>query len=179
MRETSAAIRSSLCGLLAAFLSVVILGAGIGIVNPLIYRHIINNGILAGDPALIIRFAVRAGVLGLLETALGLAQAYFSASIGARVVLGLRTKLFDHMPLAFFTRVRTGALLSRLSTDVACADLFSNALGNGVTLILILGAMFALSWPITLAALILVPSSFFPCAIGGESSRPSCARASI
>ena len=64
-------------GQLAVFLSVVILSAGIGIVNPLIYRHIINDGILKGDAALIIRFAVLAGVLGLLDTALGLAQSYF------------------------------------------------------------------------------------------------------
>lgn len=157
-------------GLLAVFLSVVILGAGIGIVNPLIYRHIINDGILKGDTALIIRFAVLAGAFGLLGTALGLAQSYFSATIGARVVLSLRKRLFDHiqqMPLAFFTRVQTGALVSRLSTDVAGAqnaftDLLSNVLGNGVTLILILGAMFALSWPVTLAALILVPLFILP-----------------
>ena len=157
-------------GLLAVFLFVVILDAGIGIVNPLIYRHIINDGILQGDAALVIRFAVLAGVLGLLNTALGLAQSYLSATIGARVVLSLRKELFDHiqqMPLAFFTRVRTGALVSRLNTDVAGAqnaftDLFSNVIGNGVTLILILGAMFSLSWPVTLAALILVPLFILP-----------------
>ena len=157
-------------GLLAVFLFVVILDAGIGIVNPLIYRHIINDGILQGDAALVIRFAVLAGVLGLLNTALGLAQSYLSATIGARVVLSLRKRLFDHiqqMPLAFFTRVRTGALVSRLNTDVAGAqnaftDLFSNVIGNGVTLILILGAMFSLSWPVTLAALILVPLFILP-----------------
>jgi len=157
-------------GHLAVFLSVVILEAGIGIINPLIYRHIINDGILKGDAALIIHFAVLAGALGFLGSALGFAQSYFSATIGARVVLSLRKRLFDHiqqMPLAFFTRVQTGALVSRLNTDVAGAqnaftDLFSNVLGNGVTLILILGAMFALSWPITLAALILVPLFILP-----------------
>lgn len=76
-------------GLLAVFLSVVILDAGIGIVNPLIYRHIINDGILKGDAALIIRFAVLAGVLGLFGAALALAQSCFSATTGARVVLSL------------------------------------------------------------------------------------------
>jgi len=102
-------------GLLALFLLVVIVDAGIGVVNPLIYRHIINNGFLKGNATLIIRFAILAGVLGLFDGALGLAQAYLSATVGARVVLDLRTKLFEHiqqMPLAFFTRVQTGALVS-------------------------------------------------------------------
>jgi ATP-binding cassette, subfamily B, bacterial len=92
-------------GLLALFLFVVLLDAGIGIINPLIYRQIINNGILRGNAPLIIRFAILAGALGIVDSAFGLAQSYFSATIGARVVLSLRTKLFDHiqqMPLAFF-----------------------------------------------------------------------------
>ncbi len=162
--------------LLAIFLFIVILDAGIGIVNPLIYRQIINNGILKGNATLIIRFAVLAGILGLISSALGLAQAYFSATVGARVVLALRTKLFDNiqqMPLAFFTRVQTGALVSRLNTDVggaqsAFTDILSNVVGNSVTLVLILGAMFVLSWKMTLAALILVPLFILPARFWGR-----------
>jgi ATP-binding cassette subfamily B protein len=163
-------------GLLALFLFVVILDAAISVVNPLIYRHIINNGILKGNARLIIRFAVLAGVLGLFSSALGLAQAYFSATVGARVVLALRTKLFEHiqqMPLAFFTRVQTGALVSRLNTDVAGAqgaftDILSNVAGNSVTLVLVLGAMFVLSWRMTVAALILVPLLVLPARFWGR-----------
>jgi ATP-binding cassette subfamily B protein len=112
-------------GLLALFLFIVIVDSAVGIANPLIYRHIINNGILKGNATLVIRFAVLAGILGLLDSALGLTQSYFAATIGARVVLTLRTKLFEHiqqMPLAFFTRVQTGALVSRLNTDVTGAQ---------------------------------------------------------
>ncbi len=156
--------------LLALFLLVVIVDAGIGIVNPLLYRHIINNGFLKGDSALIVRYAVLAGVLGLIDGALGLAQGFLSATVGARVVLALRTKLFAHinrMPLAFFTRVQTGALVSRLNTDVAGAqgaftDILSNVVGNSVILIGVLAAMFALSWQMTVAALILVPLFVLP-----------------
>jgi ATP-binding cassette subfamily B protein len=77
------------------------------------------------------------------------------------------------MPLAFFTRVQTGALISRLNTDVtgaqnAFTDILSNVIGNGVTLILTLGAMFALSWQMTLAALILVPLFIFPARFWGR-----------
>lgn len=163
-------------GLLALFLLVVILDSGISIVNPLIYRQIINNGFLKSDAALIIRYALLAGVLGLIDGALGLAQSYLSATVGAHVVLGLRTKLFEHiqqMPLAFFTRVQTGALVSRLNTDVggaqgAFTDILSNVVGNSVTLVGLLAAMFALSWQMTLAALILVPFFVFPVRFWGR-----------
>jgi len=162
--------------LLALFLLVVIVDAGIGIVNPLIYREIINNGFLKGNATLIIRFAVLAGVLGLFDGALGLASSYLSATVGARVVLALRAKLFEHiqqMPLAFFTRVQTGALVSRLNTDVggaqgAFTDILSNVVGNSVTLILVLGAMLVLSWQMTLAALLLVPLFIFPARFWGR-----------
>ena len=162
--------------LLALFLLVVILDAGIGVANPLIYRAIINDGILKGNAALIIRLAVLVGVLGLFDGALGLAQAYLAATVGARVVLDLRAKLFEHiqqMPLAFFTRVQTGALVSRLDTDVggaqtAFTDILSNVVGNSATVILVLGAMFVLSWRITLAALVLLPLFILPARYWGR-----------
>ena len=162
--------------LLTLFLLVVIVDAGIGILTPLIYREIINNGFLKGNAALIIRYAVLAGVLGLFDGALGLAQSYVSATVGGRVVLGLRTKLFEHiqqMPLAFFTRVQTGALVSRLNTDVggaqgAFTDILSNVVGNSVTLVGLLAAMFALSWQMTVAALILVPLFVLPVRFWGR-----------
>jgi ATP-binding cassette subfamily B protein len=162
--------------LLALFLVVVILDAAIGVANPLIYRSIINEGILKFNAALIIRLAILVGILGIFDAAFGLAQSYLSAQIGARIVLSLRTKLFEHiqrMPLAFFTRARTGALVSRLNTDVtgaqsAFTDILSNVIGNAVSVALVLGAMFMLSWQITLAALILLPLFLFPARIWGR-----------
>ena len=163
-------------GLLALFLAVVILDAAVGIINPLIYRNIINKGILGGNGALVIRLAVIVGILGIFDAALGLAQTYLSSQTGARVVLSLRAKLFEHvqrMPLAFFTRARTGALVSRLNADVggaqsAFTDILSNVVGNAVTVVLVLGAMFALSWEITLAALVLLPLFLFPARFWGR-----------
>ena len=162
--------------LLALFLFVVIVDAGVGIVNPLIYRDIINNGILRSNAALIIRLAILVGVLGIFDSTLGLAQSYLSAQIGARIVLSLRTKLFAHiqqMPLAFFSRAQTGALVSRLNNDVSGAqsaftDILSNVVGNVITVALILGAMFVLSWQITLAALVLIPLFLFPARFWGR-----------
>ncbi len=163
-------------GLLALFLLVVIVDAIVGIVNPLIYRDLINNGILKGNSPLIVHLAILVGILGAIDAALGVAQTYLSASVGARIVLSLRTKLFEHiqkMPLAFFTRAQTGALVSRLNTDVSGAqsaytDILSNVVGNIITVALVLGAMFVLSWQITTAALILIPLFLFPARLWGR-----------
>lgn len=163
-------------GLLAVFLLVVIVDAAIGVVNPLIYRQIINNGILQGNSPLIIHLAIIAAILGLSDGALGMAQTYFASRISAGIVLSLRTRLFDHiqqMPLAFFTRAQTGALVSRLNNDVtgartAFTDILSNVVGNLITVALILGAMFVLSWRITLAALVLLPLFVFPARFWGR-----------
>ncbi len=163
-------------GLLALFLLVVIVDAAIGVVNPLIYRQIINKGILQGNSTLIIHLAIIAALLGLSDGALGMAQTYLSSKISAGIVLSLRTRLFEHiqqMPLAFFTRAQTGALVSRLNNDVtgartAFTDILSNVVGNLITVALILGAMFVLSWRITLAALVLLPLFVFPARFWGR-----------
>lgn len=162
--------------LLVLFLFVVILDAAIGVVNPLIYRDIINNGMLKGNAPLIVKLALLVAGFGLLDAVFGLTQSYLSAKIGARIVLSLRTKLFEHiqqMPLAFFTRAQTGALVSRLNNDVSGArtaftDILSNVIGNIITVVLILGAMFALSWRITLAGLVLIPLFVLPARFWGR-----------
>ena len=156
--------------ILALFLLVVIVDAVIGIANPLIYRQIINNGILKGNSPFIVQRAALIALLGVLDGILGVSQTYLSAKIGAGIVLSLRTKLFQHiqrMPLAFFTRSQTGALVSRLNNDVvgartAFTDILSNVVGNLITILLILGALFVLSWRITLVALVLLPLFVLP-----------------
>lgn len=162
--------------LLALFLFVVIVDAVVGVVNPLILRDIINNGILKANAPLVIRMAILAGVLGIFDAGLGVVQAFLSSTIGARIVLSLRTKLFAHiqqMPIAFFMRAQTGALVSRLNTDVSGAqtaftDILSNVVGNLITVTLILTVMFVLSWQITLAALILLPLYILPARFWGR-----------
>ena len=163
-------------GLLAVFLVVVTLDAVVGVINPLIYRQIINNGILKGNAPLVIKLAILVACFGILDAVLGLTQAYQSAKISARIVLSLRTKLFEHiqqMPLAFFTRAQTGALVSRLNNDISGArtaftDILSNVVGNIITVVLILTAMFVLSWRITLAGLVLIPLFVLPARFWGR-----------
>jgi ATP-binding cassette subfamily B protein len=166
-------------GMLLLFLVVVVVGSSIGIAYPLIYRAIINEGILKQNAALIIRLAVMIAGLGVLDAALGLGQTYLATRVGAEVVVSLRTKLFDHiqrMPLAFFSRTQTGALVSRLITDAtgarsAFTDVLSNVAGNSVTVCLIFGALFALSWRITLIVLILLPVFVLPARYWGRRIR--------
>jgi ATP-binding cassette subfamily B protein len=111
--------------LLSLFFIVVMLDAVIGVANPLIFRSIIDNGILKGNASLVVHLAIIVAVLAIFDASLGFAQAYLSARIGNDVVLSMRTKLFEHiqrMPLAFFVRTQTGALVSRLNNDVTGAQ---------------------------------------------------------
>ena len=162
--------------ILAIFIPVVILDAAAGAVTPLIFRAIINNGILKHDADLVIWLSVLVAVLALVDAGLVLTERRISAYIGEYLIYDMRSKVFRHiqrMPLAFFSRTQTGALVSRLNNDVigaqqAFTDLLSNVVGNFVTVVIVLGAMFFLSWKITLAALILVPLFLFPARFVGQ-----------
>ncbi len=162
--------------ILAVFIPVVVLDAAVGAVSPLILRAIINNGILKHDADLVIWLSVLVAVLAIVDAGLVLTERRISAYIGESLIYDMRSKVFRHiqrMPLAFFTRTQTGALVSRLNNDVigaqqAFTDLLSNVVGNFVTVVIVLGAMFFLSWKITLAALILVPLFLVPARFVGQ-----------
>jgi ATP-binding cassette subfamily B protein len=166
-------------GILSFFLTLVVLDSAVGVVNPLIYRQLINRGILAGNVRLIVELAFAAAGVSLMDSGLTFWQRQIAAKVGLEIVFDLRTRVFSHiqrMSLAFFTRARTGALVSRLNSDVigvrdAFTDLLSTAVGNVVTAVLVLGAMFALSWRLTLAALILVPLFLVPARMVGRKLR--------
>src|SRR5271169_4192672 len=150
--------------IIAIFLPVVVLDAVIGAVNPLILRSLIDNGIYKHNETLVIGLAILVAVLALVDAGLSLTDRRISAFIGESLIYDMRAKVFRHiqrMPLAFFTRTQTGALVSRLNNDVigaqqAFTDLLSNVVGNLVTVVIVVGIMFFLSWQITLAALILL-----------------------
>ncbi|WP_031509185.1 ABC transporter ATP-binding protein [Streptomyces megasporus] len=118
----------------------------------------------------VVRLAVLIAVIAVAEAAVGLLARGLSARIGEGVILDLRTAVFDHvqrMPIAFFTRTRTGALVSRLNNDVigaqrAFSSTLSNVVANTVTLLLTLVVMVRLSWQITLFALVLLPVFLLP-----------------
>lgn len=156
--------------LLLAFLGLVTLTSVIGAANPLLYKEIINRGIIGHRAGLVIALALTVAGLAILDAGLTLGERYVSAKVGEGLVFDLRTKIFSHvqrMPIAFFTRTQTGALVSRLNNDVLGAqqsftDVLSTVVGNLISVTLVLAAMFVLSWELTLVALVILPLFVLP-----------------
>ncbi|NYH91018.1 ATP-binding cassette subfamily B protein [Actinopolymorpha rutila] len=157
-------------GLLAIFLFLVAVDATVGAVTPLLFRAIIDRGITPGRTDVVVSLAGVVALLALLSAAATLAQRWFSARIGEGLVFDLRTAVFDHvqgMPVAFFSRTQTGALIQRLNGDVlgaqqAFTSTLSNVVSNLLSVVLVLAAMLAMSWQITVLALVLLPLFVLP-----------------
>ncbi|HVU17438.1 MAG TPA: ABC transporter ATP-binding protein [Candidatus Didemnitutus sp.] len=166
-------------GILLFFLALVVLDAAVGTINPLIYRQLMNRGILAGRADLVLQLAALAAGVAIVDSALTFFQRRIASQVGLQIVFDLRTRVFVHiqqMSLAFFTRAKTGALVSRLNADVsgvrdAFTDILSTALGNLVTVIIVLAVMFSLSWELTSCILVLVPLFLFPARYIGRRLR--------
>jgi len=156
--------------ILGVFLGVIVVDALIGVWNPLIYRQIIDGGIVKGDKRLILLLGLLLAGLALADALLSLVQRYISSRVGEGLIYDMREKVFAHvqeMPLAFFSRTQTGALISRLNNDVlgaqqAFTDTLSSIVSNLVTVVLTITVMAFLSWQITVAALLLLPLFVFP-----------------
>ena len=161
---------------LSVFLVLIIVDAVVTASSPLIYRAIIDDGILKRNPSLIIKLAALVAVLAVADTALSLWQRWISARVGEGLIYDMRTRVFAHfqkMPIAFFTRTQTGALVSRLNNDVldaqqAFTDTFSSVISNIISVGIILAAMLILSWQITLVALVLLPLFIVPARLIGK-----------
>ncbi|MCW8096937.1 ABC transporter ATP-binding protein [Streptomyces tauricus] len=142
----------------------------LAVATPVLAGRVVDAIVAGGDEATVVRLALLIAVIALAEAALGVVSRWFSATLGEGLIVDLRTAVFDHvqrMPVAFFTRTRTGALVSRLNNDVIGAQrAFSNTLSgvvsNVVTLLLTLAVMLTLSWQITLLALVLLPVFVIP-----------------
>ncbi len=156
--------------MLAVFLGLIVFDAVLGAANPLILRAIIDRGIRKGNTGLIVDLAVLVAALAIIDAGLSLWQRWVSASIGEGLIFDMRSKVFSHvqeMPISFFTRTQTGALVTRLNNDVlgaqqAFTDTMSSVVGNLIGVMVTLGVMFFLSWQITLVALALLPIFMLP-----------------
>jgi len=156
--------------MLGVFLAVIVVDALIGVWNPLIYREIIDGGIVRHDSRLIVELGLLLAGLAIADALLSLAQRYISSRVGEGLIYDMREKVFGHiqeMPLAFFSRTQTGALISRLNNDVlgaqqAFTDTLSSIVSNLITVALTVAVMAFLSWQITVAALLLLPLFVFP-----------------
>ena len=156
--------------ILAWFLVFVIIDAVVGVINPLLFRSIINNGIIKHNKDLIITLSLVAAGVAVVDTALSIGIRWVSAKVGEGLIYDMRSQVFAHiqqMPIAFFTRTQTGALISRLNNDVigaqqAFTDTLSSVVSNLISVALVLVVMFFLSWKITLISLIILPVFVLP-----------------
>jgi ATP-binding cassette subfamily B protein len=156
--------------ILVWFLVLVVIDAVIGVINPLLFRSIIDKGIPEHNKSLIVGLAGVAALLAIVDTALSIGIRYVSAKVGEGLIFDMRSKVFEHiqkMPIAFFTRTQTGALISRLNNDVigaqqAFTDTLSSVVSNLISVTLVLIVMFFLSWQITLISLVILPVFILP-----------------
>ncbi|WP_328929277.1 ABC transporter ATP-binding protein/permease [Streptomyces sp. NBC_00190] len=155
---------------LALFLLLSVVTALLAVATPVLASRVVDAIVDGRDSGTVTWLALLIALIAVAEAGLGLLTRRLSATLGEGLILDLRTAVFDHvqrMPVAFFTRTRTGALVSRLNNDVIGAQrAFSNTLSgvaaNTVTLLLTLAVMLSISWQITLLALVLLPVFVLP-----------------
>ena len=156
--------------LLAGFLVLSVVGAFLAVATPLLAGRVVDALVNHQPYRTVLTLALIIAAIAIAEAGFGLLSRWLSSRIGEGLILDLRRAVFDHvlqMPIAFFTRTRTGALVSRLNNDVigaqrAFSDTLSGVVGNVVSLILALIAMLTISWQITLLALVLLPIFLIP-----------------
>src|SRR5262245_17679257 len=156
--------------MVAGFLGTIAVTAIIDLIPPLLFRQIIDEAIPDENRRLLALLARAAVVCAIADALLGLGERWWSARIGEGVIFDLRVALFDHvqrMPIGFFTRTQTGALISRMNNDVigaqrALTGTLGQVVSNIIVLVTTLIAMFLLQWQLTLLALVLLPIFVIP-----------------
>jgi ATP-binding cassette, subfamily B, bacterial len=147
--------------------------------TPLILRLIIDDGILRHRESVIVTLALAIAGLALVDAGAGYVKSWYSGWIGESLGLELRASVFRHVlrqPLAFFTRTQTGSLVSRMDDDInntqqAVRDLLSESLSMLLNMVLVLAAMFWLSWQLSLIALVVIPLFVLPGKVAGKRTQ--------
>ena len=155
---------------LTFFLITVVIDAFLIVATPLLLRKLIDDGVIPKNTELVTKLALAVGVIALLDALFSMIGRWFSARIGEGLIYDLRRMIFEHVQkqsIAFFTRTQTGALISRLNSDVigaqqAFTSTLSGVISNLLSLILVAATMLTLSWQITLISLTLLPVFLFP-----------------
>jgi ATP-binding cassette, subfamily B, bacterial len=155
---------------LAFFLITVVIDAFLIVATPLLLRKLIDDGVIPKNTELVTKLALAVGIIALLDALFSMIGRWFSARIGEGLIYDLRRMIFEHVQkqsIAFFTRTQTGALISRLNSDVigaqqAFTSTLSGVISNLLSLILVAATMLTLSWQITLISLTLLPVFLFP-----------------
>jgi ATP-binding cassette subfamily B protein len=156
--------------LLIGFMITVIAAAGVAVLPPLLFRALLDDAVPEKNTELVLVLAIGAVALAIASAGLGLLQRWYSARVGEGLIYDLRVALFDHvqrLPVSFFTRTQTGALMSRLNNDVigaqqAVTGTLGTVVSNVITLIITLAVMLALEWRLTILTLIVLPAFIIP-----------------
>lgn len=152
------------------FVVLIALEAAAAAVTPLLFQVLIDDGIAQGDTGLVVRISALVAVLALVGAGLVVADRWVSSRVGEGLIYDLRTAVFDHvqrMPLAFFSRAKTGALVQRLNGDVlgaqqAFTSTLQNVVSNTLTIVFVVAAMLSMSWQLTVLSLVLLPAFVLP-----------------
>jgi ATP-binding cassette subfamily B protein len=152
------------------FMITVVIDAFLIIASPLLLRKLIDDGVIPKDFELVTSLAVLVGIIAILDAVFSMIGRWFSARIGEGLIYDLRKQVFEHVQrqsIAFFTRTQTGALISRLNSDVigaqqAFTSTLSGVVSNSLSLLLVIITMLTLSWQITLVSLVLLPVFLIP-----------------
>ncbi len=152
------------------FLLTVVVDAVLVIATPLLLRQLIDKGVIPRNGALVTRLAIYVGLLAVADSLMSVVGRWFSSRIGEGLIYDLRSLIFGHVQrqsIAFFTRSQTGALISRINSDVigaqqAFTSTLSGVVSNVVSLVLVLITMLVLSWQITIVSLVLLPLFLLP-----------------
>jgi len=155
---------------LTIFLAIIVADALIAVITPVLAGRVVNQITGRASVRVVVDLALVIAGLAVFDAGLSFAQRWYSARIGEGLIYDMRTAVFDHvqrMPLAFFTRAQTGALVSRLNNDVlgaqqAFTSTLSGLVSNVVSLVLTAGVMFSLSWQITVLSLVMLPVFVIP-----------------
>ena len=152
------------------FLITVVIEALLIVTSPLLLRELIDKGVIPKDGALVTKLALAVAFIAIFDSLISIVGRWFSARIGEGLIYDLRSQVFEHVQtqsVAFFTRTQTGALISRINSDVIGAQqaftaTLSGVVSNSVSLVLVVGTMLILSWQITIVSLLLLPLFLAP-----------------
>lgn len=155
---------------ISIFLITVVIEALLVISSPLLLRELIDKGVIPKDPGLVTKLALAVGLLAVVDAFFNIFGRWYSARIGEGLIYDLRSQVFAHIQrqsIAFFTRTQTGALISRINSDVmgaqqAFTGTLSGVVSNVVSLVLVVTTMLILSWQITVVSLLLLPVFLLP-----------------
>ena len=145
------------------FLLTVIVDAILVVTSPLLLKELIDKGVIPGDARLVTKLAILVGLVAIADAIFSIIGRWFSSRIGEGLIYDLRSGVFRHIQrqsIAFFTRTQTGALISRINSDVigaqqAFTSTLSGLVSNILSLILVVATMLSLSWQITVTSLVL------------------------